>query len=207
MKRFYLVTRDLHLYFGLFISPFVLVFAISVIFLVHSWIPGGAPQPASRRAVDLSIPAHVGHLKGREQLAAIRGVLDQLGVSGEVGFVRGLPKEHRLIVPVGVPGRETTVDLDLETRSATITKRSTGVWDGLVYLHKMPGPHNTNIRVNTTYMRVWKWFADATVYLLLFISISGIYMWTVLRGERRIGLVLIAAGAFSFFGVIYAISH
>ena len=30
-KRFYLVTRDLHLYLGLFISPFVLVFAISVV--------------------------------------------------------------------------------------------------------------------------------------------------------------------------------
>jgi len=26
-KRFYRVTRDLHLYFGLFISPFVLIFA------------------------------------------------------------------------------------------------------------------------------------------------------------------------------------
>ena len=36
MKRFYLITRDLHLYLGLFISPFVLLFAISVIFLVHS---------------------------------------------------------------------------------------------------------------------------------------------------------------------------
>ena len=35
-KRFYLITRDLHLYFGLFVSPFVLVFAFSVFFLVHS---------------------------------------------------------------------------------------------------------------------------------------------------------------------------
>src|SRR4029079_9472663 len=35
MRRFYLITRDLHLYFGLFISPFILLFAISVFFLVH----------------------------------------------------------------------------------------------------------------------------------------------------------------------------
>jgi hypothetical protein len=34
-RRFYRVTRDLHLYFGLFISPFILVFAVSVFFLVH----------------------------------------------------------------------------------------------------------------------------------------------------------------------------
>jgi len=57
MKRFYLITRDLHLYFGLFISPFVLLFAISVIFLVHAWIPGMSNQTASRTATDLSIPA------------------------------------------------------------------------------------------------------------------------------------------------------
>jgi len=43
-KRFYLVSRDLHLYFGLFLSPFVLVFAISTLFLVHSWFPGSGGQ-------------------------------------------------------------------------------------------------------------------------------------------------------------------
>jgi len=36
MKRFYAVTRDLNLHFGLFVSPFMLVFAISVFFLVHA---------------------------------------------------------------------------------------------------------------------------------------------------------------------------
>ena len=34
MRRLYLITRDLHLYLGMFISPFVLVFSLSVILLV-----------------------------------------------------------------------------------------------------------------------------------------------------------------------------
>src|SRR3989442_15870944 len=126
MKRFYLITRDLHLYFGLFISPFVLLFAISVIFLVHAWIPGMSKQQSSRTASGLSIPADLDLPKGREQLTAIRGVLDQLGVGGEVNFIRRVPKERRLVIPVIVPGRETTVDLDLETRSAVITERNNG---------------------------------------------------------------------------------
>ena len=155
MKRFYLVTRDLHLYFGLFLSPFLLVFALSVVFLVHSWIPDGSSQRASRTAGGLAIPP----------------------------------------------------ELNLETRSATVSKRNTGIWDAMVFLHKMPGPHNANIRVNSFYMRLWKWFADAAAYLLLFIITSGIYLWAVLRAERRIGLALLAAGAFSFFGVVYALSH
>ena len=50
MKQFYAVTRDLHLYFGLFISPLVLVFAISAVFLVHAWLPGTIQTLTSRTA-------------------------------------------------------------------------------------------------------------------------------------------------------------
>jgi hypothetical protein len=42
MRRLYLITRDLHLYFGLFLSPFILVFSVSVFYLVH----GLAQRPA-----------------------------------------------------------------------------------------------------------------------------------------------------------------
>ena len=41
----------------------------------------------------------------------------------------------------------------------------------------------------------------------MFVSISGIYLWAVLRAERRIGLTLIAAGALSFFGLVYALAN
>jgi hypothetical protein len=47
--------------------------------------------------------------------------------------------------------------------------------------------------------------ADATVYLVLFISFSGIYLWYVLRAERAVGLLLLGAGALSFFGMAYAL--
>jgi hypothetical protein len=59
--------------------------------------------------------------------------------------------------------------------------------------------------MNWIAMRAWRWLADATVYLLLFISVSGIYLWTVLRLERRAGIAMLAAGAVSFFGIVYAL--
>jgi hypothetical protein len=180
----------------------VLVFAISVFFLVHSWIPGGAKgrAPNTRAAAGLQLPPNLEQLSDRDRVNALRGVLDQAGVKGEVIFIRYVPKEHRLVVPVTVPGRETTVDINLETRIATIEERSTGFWDAVVVLHKLPGPHGGDIRMNWVYLRIWRWLADATVFLVLFSSISGIYLWVVLRAERRIGLILTAAGAFSFLG-------
>lgn len=206
-KGFYLVTRDLHLYAGLFISPFVILFALSVFVLVHP--SGSAPsasaaQPA-RSVQDLEIPANVENLSGRARVDAVRSLLDQARVHGEIGFIRHVPKQHRLSIPVSVPGRETTFDLDLSTRTATITDRETGVWDALILLHKAPGPHLADIRMNWTPMRIWRWLADATVYLLLFISASGIYLWTVLRSERRVGIAMLIAGSVSFFGMVYAL--
>jgi|SRR5215467_35041 len=206
MRRFYVVTKDLHLYFGLFISPFVLLFAVSVFFLVHAWIPGISRETTVRAVEHIGLPDIAYTSNGGDQVEALRPVLGKLGVSGEVNFVRRIPKEHRLIVPILIPGRETTVELNFETHAAVITEHRTSTWDALVHLHKMPGPHNANIRGNSLYIRLWRWLADSTVYLIVFISISGIYLWAVLRAERRIGFILITAGAFSFFGIVYVLA-
>src|SRR5215471_2122329 len=165
MRRFYLITRDLHLYFGLFISPFVLVFSVSVFFLVHAWIPGVSRQPSVRTISDVALPEDAFTLNGKPQVDALRGVLDRIGVAGEINFVRKIARDRRLVVPVIIPGRETTVDLNFGTRTAMITQRNTGPWDSTVFLHKMPGPHNVAVRGNWLYVRIWKWLADASVYL------------------------------------------
>jgi hypothetical protein len=109
--------------------------------------------------------------------------------------------------PIPVPGQETTVTLDLARREATIERRATGLADGLVLLHMSPGQHLADIRKNWIYMRVWSWLADATVYLTLFLTVSGVYLWYVLRAERRIGAALLAAGAVSFLGLAWALWH
>jgi hypothetical protein len=191
-KRFYVVTRDLHLYVGLFLSPFVLVFAVSVLYLVHA-STGRLPEEPSKRVVaDVAVSTELERLTGQEQVAALRPVLSGLGVTGEVNFIRKIAKEHRLIVPVLVPGRETTVELNLESRTAAVSVRETGLADALVHLHKMPGPHNVNMRGNSSYMKVWRWLADVSSYGLIFLTLSGVYLWIALRAERRIGLTLLS---------------
>jgi hypothetical protein len=206
--RFYRLIRDVHLYFGLFISPFVLVFAISVFFLVHSWLPRIASETSTTRVVSaLPLPGDLQVLSGRPLIDALKPTLEKADVRGEVGFVRHMVKEEKLIIPVTIPGRETTVSISIPSREATIVTRETGLADALVTLHKSPGQHGPDIRMNWFYMRAWRWMADATVYLILFISVTGIYLWYVLRAERSVGFILLFAGALSFFGMAYALSH
>lgn len=206
-KRFYSVTRDVHLYAGLFLSPFIVVFSLSVFYLVHSSIVPEAVESPKRFVSDLPGTEALERLSGREQIAALRPVLARMGIDGEISFVRRIVKERRLVIPVIVPGRETTVDLNLESRTATISRRDTGISDAMIHLHKMPGPHNVNIRVNSSYMQIWRTLADVAAYGLLFLTLSGVYLWAVLRAERRIGLALLSIGALSFLGLVYAIAH
>src|ERR1035437_997158 len=114
----------------MFISPFVLVFSLSVILLVHGWVvPAAIPEPAVRTVTGLSLPAGLERLAGRDLVNALRPVLDVIGVKGEVDFIRAIPSEHRLVIPVHLPGRETSVNINLETRSANIATRTDG-WRG-----------------------------------------------------------------------------
>lgn len=208
IRRLYLVTRDLHLYLGLFLSPFILVFSVSVFYLVHGISHRPAPEPsnAARTVTNLTIPSDIAQMQGRARVEALRPLLDHLGVHGEIDFVRQLSKEHRLIVPVRLPDRDTVVDLNYERGTATVTSRRQSLGDALVYLHKMPGPHNADVRGNSSLMRVWRVVADTTAYVLLFITVSGIYLWVALKAERRIGLALMLAGAITFWGLVYVVA-
>jgi hypothetical protein len=208
MRRLYLVTRDLHLYLGLFLSPFVLVFSVSVFYLVHGIARRPAPESldGARTVTSLTIPSDIAQTQGRARVQALRPLLEQLGVPGEIDFVRHMSKGHRLIVPVRLPGRDTVVDVDYERGTAVVTTRRQSLGDAFVYLHKMPGPHNADIRGNSGLIRAWRVLADATAYVLFFITISGIYLWVALKAERKIGLALMLTGAITFWGLVYVVA-
>lgn len=197
-------TRDLHLYFGLFISPFVLLFAASVLFLNHAKVATDHATSVETRQ-NLEVPPGLDMLRGRQAVDRAKEMLPQLNVAGEIGFTRYLPNTRHFTFPVSRPGWETTVDVDLDARSAVVSRRSTGLLEAFAYLHKMPGPHNVALRGNWIWTQLWRWFADATVYFTMFVSVTGIYLWFALKAERRTGLAMLTAGALSFFGLIYAV--
>jgi hypothetical protein len=201
---FYQWTRDLHLYLGLFISPFVLLFAVSVLFLNHAKVRTDNPTSIeSFRPVQ--VPSGLDTAQGPAAIVSAKGLLAQAHLEGEIGFTRFVRSSRHFVFPVSKPSLEATVDLDIDDRSMLVTRRKTGLLEASGYLHKMPGPHNANIRGNWIWTRVWRPFTDATIYVTLFISVSGLYLWYVLKAERLVGIALLTAGAVTFFGIIYAV--
>lgn len=203
-RLFYRWTRDLHLYIGLFVSPFVLAFAISVLFLNHAKVDMTAVDSVET-VHDIRIPSGLEAAKGRQAVDLARQIVDQVGVTGEIGFVRYVRNDQRFVIPVTKPGVEMVVSVEISTRTAAVTRRVTSVLESTAYLHKSPGPHNVDVRGNWFWTQAWRWIADGAVYLLLFISATGLYLWFAIKADRRAGLAVLGAGAASFLALIYGL--
>lgn len=193
----YLWMRELHLYTGLFLSPFVLLFAITGIFFNHAWNPWGKKETGEVRTAQVEVAAD------QDGIAQAKAVMRQVGVSGEIRNV--FRRANRLTIPVMMPGKEAEIVVDMEAQTAQIRTWEMGFGDALLYLHKSPGPHNAAIRGNWVYTRLWEMLSDGVVYLVLFLSASGIYVWTVLKATRHTGLIAMGAGVLSFVLLAYIV--
>lgn len=200
MQSPYRAIRDLHLYAGLFVSPFVIIYAVSALSLNHAYLPWDSGDTlVESRKVAVNVPGDTNALEIARQVRA------QLGVSGEIGFVNRNRRTQRVSFPIETPGAITTVRFDPGTGTAEVERKESGVWAGMIYLHRIPGPHNVSIRGNWLATRVWGWVADASVYVLLFVSASGVYLWAVVRAERKTGLLFLGGGALCFVALIVGI--
>ncbi len=183
-------TRELHLYFGLFICPFLLLFAVTTILLNHGW----------RSGTDVDESSVSVRVEGGDEMAQASNILRQLDLSGEV-HARRLPERNRLQVRVEKPSERVVIMVDLASGVANVARHGRSFVETLNYLHFNPGPHKVR-GINWFFSKLWDWSVDAVVCLLLFISISGIYMWFVIKAERKMGLIMLGTGSVSFVVIV-----
>ncbi len=202
-KGFYLWSRDIHLYVGLFASPYVIVFALSTILLNHNWnFVGNAEVEEWEAQVELA--------EGLEPREQGFHIVEQLGLQGEVGLARKMPAARAQLYPgqevvqvgVGKPGQNTRIEVDPATGQARIKQTTSGAMRAIIEMHMRPGPHVPRSFMNWIFSKIWAALSDTVVYLLLFLSISGIYLWFVLKAERKIGWIMTVAGLGSFAFII-----
>jgi hypothetical protein len=201
LKDYYALIRAFHLYFGLFISPFIIIFGISVLAFNHPLLLNRnnkvRPVNEIRKRLD-SIPCDTTDLR------TARAIIHKLGINGEIDYIS--KTENQISFPVNKPGLRTIVDVNTNTDSVLITSQSENTVKAMNWLHIMPGQHNVAVRGNSTFMKFWKIIADMTVYLIIFLLISGIYLWYFIEIRRTpgwyaliLGIAFFAALLFLFF--------
>ena len=141
--------------------------------------------------------------EGLEGTDLVNEVLAQLELSGEVAG-RGLVRDNQTVIRVARPGMVKIVTVNLADQQATVVERTNGLLGAINYLHFNPGLHRVPKWGMTLF---WGWVADATVYLTLFLTVSGIYLWLVLKAERKTGLIMLGGGIVSFVTILLALFY
>ena len=181
-------NKELHLYLGLFLSPFVLLYCISTILLNHNWkLWSGGTETQTRQ-----IAVRLDSTGGADNLQLAKQAMQQAGVAGEVLYINR--QKNRLDFPVVRPRETVNFEVDLERGTARIESRGQAFWDALIYLHKSPGPHVAAIRGNWVFTVAWKILANAAACLLIFMTAGGVYLWALVKSERKTGLDALGAG-------------
>ncbi len=200
MRKFYLQIRLLHLYLGIFISPFLLIFGLGVLTFNHpdlvNRVYSVETLPTQRiKLADMSyeIP----------DLELAKNIMSKVNINGEISYVAR--NKNFISFPVNEPGLETIVKVNLNNDSVFFTQRTEGFLRSLSYLHSMPGPHNMNVRGNSTFMKIWRILADTVVYFVLFLTASGIILWYFIKKERKTGIYALFTGIVFFSGIILII--
>jgi hypothetical protein len=197
LKKYFSLTKALHLYFGLFISPFIFIFSISVLVLNHADYFNSI-SPKNEIAI---VEGQLADFVFQEtDLLTAKAIIGQLDITGEIDWIS--KTDSTFSFPVNTPGLSKRIFLNTKTGKMTIAQKGEGAFDAVAYLHTMPGQHNAMLRGNSFFMRTWMIATDVFVYIILFVSATGVFLWYFLRPERKLGIYSLAMGLLFFFALM-----
>jgi uncharacterized protein len=188
-------NRRLHIYLGLYFLIFIWLFSISGLILNHpQWrftqFWPDRQETQSEHAAAFPSP-------GENELTRARAVMSQLDLRGEVERIRSA--EGQLEFRVVRPGLIVDVRADEATETAHVSQIRTNIWSILYRLHQfnavsMEDPEQRRNWIGTM---LWTLSMDALSLGLIFLVVSGIYMWYRLGNKRIGGAIALAAGVIS----------
>ena len=175
---------QIHLYGGLLCASYLVIFGLSSLNYNHhpAFTEPGTEKVTYERTVSVQdIPDN------RALSSAIR---DSLGLMGYP-----LPWETRrdtsgvLHFSLVRPGKKYIIHFFPPEHRVRVEETRRGYWEVIRQLHglmSLPG---------APFMSLWGIYKELCVWVVLFSSASGVYLWTARRSERRIGWGLLGAAA------------
>ena len=182
----YRYLRNTHLFLGLFIFLFVMMYGVSSVQMAHnSWFNA---KPLVNESSEKLAPM----LDARQ---AARLLMEKYGWRGELGQVT--TRRDDLIFRVVRPGMVYEVTY-APVSGETKIKTNVANWIGMLNrIHHIGGFWHEYSLIN-----VWAAFIAIVSVSLIVIALSGIYLWFKIHTERLIGGVLLAAGLIYGLGLM-----
>jgi hypothetical protein len=180
--------RLAHLYVTLFGLALILFFAVTGFMLNHEdWFGLNEPREWTTEA---SLPTRL-LAKPVDRLAVVELLRAEHGAVGAMTLFND-EGDDELEVGFSGAGRSMVATINREDGSATLRHRSSGVMGLITDLHK---GKNTGF--------VWSLAIDAACVLLLVIAVTGIVLWSSLKGRGKWGVALLFLGTLAGVAAYY----
>ena len=187
MNNLNLLLRRTHLYLGMLLLPWTLMYAVSTALFNHGAAAHGQPAAAAAWTLlwekDLSLDLPAGNEGLRE---TARRVLNEQGLQGPFGVQR---QGQRLTINLPNFRQPTRVTYDIAGKKLRAEQRHNSGLEVLMRLHERTGYGNGGVLNN-----LWAVIVDVFCVGTLAWIATGLYLWWKLSATRRWGFIAIGGG-------------
>jgi hypothetical protein len=190
----------IHMYTGLF--NFTALVLFGVVGVIASLLPPHAERPRPERAVEeleFEVP---GGLDDRQLADHVQATLalPLTGPAPQWTFRRD--DDHNLHFRLPTPARSYEVTVLEEEGRVRLETLQFAPWQYLVHLHEM-----TPSRVASPDLRAraWTWYLELSIWSLLLMAVSGVYLWLDSRPRHRWAWLSLAVGTLVFAGFYWVV--
>lgn len=181
---FALLLRRSHLYIGLFLTPWLAMYAVSTVVFNHWQLFNHSAQPFQREREVAYDPTFAPDATLR---AKGERILEDLHLSGSFGIQQ---RADRVIIDRRDPVTPRRITYFPGQRKLLLERQAFRAANWLTTLHSQVGYTNKLKRI-----KAWAFTVDLTAVATLLLTFSGFWMWWELKVTRRWGLF------FALFGV------
>lgn len=186
-------NRRLHIYVGLYLLLFTWLFAFTGLLLNHGqwkFAEFWANRKQSRAEYAIRVQA------AGSDLAQAEEILRQTGIQGEIEWTKKRVSEEVLEFRASRPGRIHEIRADLAAGRAVVSRIDFNAWGVARTLHTFTGARINDRRNARDWWatKAWAYSMDAASAGLIFLALSGVWVWWR-AGRRRVwGLLALSAG-------------
>ena len=191
-----LLLRRIHMYAGLFLAPWVLMYAISTIAMNHRDHLGTGPPVFTK---EYERPYKAVFSEGVTPSQQSEQILRDLSLEG--AFSVGRPAaDGTLVISRQDLMKPRRVTYKPASGSVVVEAAEVTAPQVLERMHRRRGYSQPFVRD-----RIWGVLVDAFVVLSLVWVFTGVWMWWELRVTRRLGAICLAGGLVIFVGFLLTI--
>jgi len=192
------LIRRVHMYTGMFLAPWMLMYALSTLVMTHrqyvlSFYPSESPALVTERELDYtrSFPAGM----TREHIG--QQILQDLGLEGR-HYLRGGRKGEPLVINRQHALTVCRITFDPATQKIVIQREEFRALTFLERMHRRRGYDQPYTLEDT-----WGFTVDAAAVAMAFWSLSGIWLWWEIKSARYWGVLSLTVGVGLFASFLF----